>query len=486
MRTPDLFLRLACALAIGLCPAAPVQAAIAFPRLGKAEPPPNILIILADNLGYGELGSYGGGATRGAPTPRLDALANQGLRLTNFNTEPQCTPSRSALMTARFAIRSGTHTVPYKGGPEGLTAWEVTLPEMLAARGYVSGHFGKWHLGSIEGRLPTDQGFDEWYGIPRSTDEALWTSTAGYDPALAAPTMIMEGRKGSPSRAVKVYDMEARRSIDAELRDRAIDFMGRAVSARRPFLAYVPLTQVHLPTVPNRAFAGRTGNGDWADTLAELDANAGALLDALKRLGVEKNTIVIFASDNGAEGTPTLEWRGWSGPWRGHYFTTLEGGLRAPFIVRWPGHVEPGRVSDEIVHLVDIMPTLAAATGSTMPTDRIIDGVDLVDFLEGRRPGSGREGFPVFNADRLQALKWRHWKLHFYRQDNMADPPLKLPLPALYDLYVDPREEQEVTIKESWVYRPMLRFLAVFQASLVAEPPIPEGTPDPYVPPARR
>ena len=138
--------------------------------------PPNIVFMLADNLGYGELGVYGGGILRGAPTPRIDRLASEGMRLLNFNVEAQCTPSRSALMTGRFAIRSGTYQVPSGGAPEGLTQWEITIAELLAARGYATGTWGKWHLGSTEARFPTHQGFDEWYGIPRSYTEALWPS----------------------------------------------------------------------------------------------------------------------------------------------------------------------------------------------------------------------------------------------------------------------------------------------------------------------
>src|SRR5438552_4362397 len=137
---------------------------------------PNIVLMLMDNLGYGEPGCYGGGILRGAPTPCIDKLAAEGTRLLNFNVEAQCTPSRSALITGRFPIRSGTHSVPIGGGLEGLTQWEMTLPKLLSGVGYSTGHFGKWHLGSEDGRLPNDQGFDEWYGIPRTTDEAFWPS----------------------------------------------------------------------------------------------------------------------------------------------------------------------------------------------------------------------------------------------------------------------------------------------------------------------
>ena len=161
-----------------------------------AEQKPNIVFILTDNLGYGELGVYGGGILRGAPTPCLDKLASEGLRLTNMNMEAQCTPSRSSILTGRFSMRSGTYAVPLGGVPEGLTQWEITIAQSLSNEGYATGMWGKWHLGSQDGRLPNDRGFDEWYGIPRTTDEARWPSSAGYSPQLVPMQKIMEGKKG--------------------------------------------------------------------------------------------------------------------------------------------------------------------------------------------------------------------------------------------------------------------------------------------------
>lgn len=176
-----------------------------------ADKKPNILVILADNLGYGELGCYGGGVTRGAPTPRIDSLAKSGTRFLNANMETQCTPSRSSLMTGRFSIRSGTYAVPHGGVASGLTQWEVTIAESLSAAGYATALHGKWHLGSVDGRLPNDRGFDEWYGIPRTTDEALWSASPGWSPDIVPLGKIMEGRKGGKSVAVKDYDLGQRR-----------------------------------------------------------------------------------------------------------------------------------------------------------------------------------------------------------------------------------------------------------------------------------
>ena len=348
-----------------------------------ADRKPNIVFMLADNLGYGELGAYGGGLLRGAPTPRIDTLANEGMRLLNFNVEAQCTPSRSALMTGRFSIRSGTYEVPIGGGPDGLTLWEVTIAELLSAQGYATGIWGKWHLGSSEARFPTNQGFDEWYGIPRTYDEAMWPSLnetksmwpsvgnrQGWDAKIVHPEHIYDARKGEKPRQVAVLDVDRRRIMEAEITSRAVDFIKRNANAGKPFYAYVSFSLVHMPTLPNPEFAGKTGNGDWADCLAEMDHRVGQILNAIKEAGIEDNTVVVFASDNGPEATNP--WQGDSGPWRGTYFTAMEGSLRAPFIVRWPGKVPAGRVNNEIVHIVDLYTTIARVGGAEVPKDRPI------------------------------------------------------------------------------------------------------------------
>ena len=242
--------------------------------------------------------------------------------------------------------------------------------------------FGKWHLGSDQGRLPNAQGFDEWYGIPRTTDEAFWPSEPAAKAAGVSFEHVMEGKKGEKSRELQVYDLEQRRLIDAEITRRTIDFMKRNVQSGKPFYAYVPFTLVHFPTLPNPKFAGKTGNGDFPDALAEMDAHVGEILDAIDDLRIRDNTIVVFTSDNGPEAT--WPWQGSSGPRRGYYFTHMEGSLRTPFIIRWPNRIPAGRVSNEIVHEVDTYTTLAKIAGATVPQDRPIDGVDQTDFLLGK------------------------------------------------------------------------------------------------------
>ncbi|CAG2152272.1 arylsulfatase [Cupriavidus numazuensis] len=460
-----------------------VAALLAMGAVAAAAQPaqrPNVLLILADNLGYGELGVYGGGPLRGAPTPRIDKLAGEGTRLTNMNMEPQCTPSRSGMLTGRYAIRSGTYAVPLGGVAEGMTQWEVTMAESLAEAGYATALYGKWHLGSHDGRLPNDQGFDEWYGIPRTTYEAMWPGSPGYSPEVTRPEYIMEGRKGEKSRELKVYDMDQRRQMDAELTRRTVDFMERQSHAGKPFFAFTSLTQPHFPSVPNAKWAGKTGNGDWADMLAEMDANVGQMLDAVDRLGLRSNTIVIFASDNGAE--HLRPWDGWSGPWRGEYFSAYEGGIRVPFMIRWPGKIPAGRVSNELVHGTDVFPTIAHMTGARVPDDRPIDGMDQSAFLEGKTDKSPREGILIWVDNRLQAVKWHQYKMHLYKQDDMESPPAKLPVPYIFDLYTNPREDEHKR-GPSWVLNPMLKMIGAFEASTKTYPLIPMGTPDPYQPP---
>lgn len=218
-------------------------AAIAFANVvtAAASDRPNIVLVLVDNLGWGELGSYGGGVLRRTPTPRLDQLATEGFRLTNFNVETECVPTRSALMTGRHPLRSGTLRSLPPGQPQGLVAWEVTLAELLSARGYATAFFGKWHLGDVEGRFPTDRGFDEWYGIPRTDNEALYTTAIGFDPKEAPVPYILEGRRGEKTRNAEMFDANSRARLDSEVTTevtkRTLAFIERNARDHKPFFA---------------------------------------------------------------------------------------------------------------------------------------------------------------------------------------------------------------------------------------------------------
>lgn len=449
--------------------------------LAQSSEKPNVVFMMTDNLGWGELGVYGGGMLRGAATPRLDALAAEGLRLLNFNVENQCTPSRSALMTGRHPIRSGTTRVVW-GQLYGLVGWEKTLAELFSEAGYVTGMFGKWHLGDTEGRFPTDQGFDEWYGVANTTDESWYHDQFHYDGKASLEPIIQQAKRGEAPSMVAEYTLETRRRIDSELNKGAIDFMERQAESGKPFFAFIPYTAPHLPTIPHRDFEGKTGNGDFADVLAEIDYRAGEILDAIDRLGIRDNTIVVWTSDNGPEEARYAN--GTAGFWRGGYFTALEGSMRVPFLIRWPGVIEEGRVSNEIVHITDILPTFARVAGYEVPNDRVIDGVDQFDFITGKQEKSNREGFPIYLGDTLSAYKWRDWKVHFVRLDSMFGTPEPQNFPLIFNLIKDPKEQYPDRSGETtWVLPAVSKRIVEFSGTLVEEPPIQLGTPDPYLPP---
>ncbi|MSP96344.1 MAG: arylsulfatase [Betaproteobacteria bacterium] len=440
---------------------------------------PNVVLILADNLGWGELGCYGGGALRGAPTPRLDALAREGLRFLNFNVESDCVPTRAALMTGRHPIRTGAFQSVPAGLPQGLIPWEVTLAQLFSSRGYATGMYGKWHLGDTEGRYPKDRGFEEWYGIPRTTNESMFTSTPGFDPAVVEIPYVMQGRAGAPAQKIEVYDLEMRRRIDAELTRRSIEFIEKNATEKKPFFLYVPLTQLHFPTLPHRDFAGRSGAGEFADAMLEMDHRVGQILDALDASGIADDTVFLFGSDNGPEFR--RPWRGSAGVWTGTYHTAMEGALRVPFILRWPGRVAAGRETDEIVHITDLYPTLARIAGAQIPADRPIDGIDQLDFFLGNGP-SLREGFVYYIKQELRAAKWRNWKMHIIWEVEPNSGPIHLETPWVFNLISDPKEQSEVGDANSWMRGPVRKMIRAFQNSLVEFPPIPAGAPDGFVP----
>ena len=462
-----------------------------LPGSSAAQDQPNIVLVFIDNFGWGEPGFNGGGIIRGAETPRLDGLAAEGLRLTNFNVEVQCTPSRAALLTGRYAFRTGNASVPTGAGVYGLVQWEVTMAEALSDVGYATGMFGKWHLGRTAGRFPTDQGFDEWFGIPNSTDEAVWRALEGYDESVAAPPNVVESRKGQQPTSIRPYDLEYRPLIDREITDRAIDFMGRHAAANDPFFLYLPYTATHYPVLPHPDYDGKTRNGRWADLLHQVDQHTGMLLDAVDELGIRDNTIFIFTSDNGPEGLPTgssnitaqAGYPGTAGPFRGTLFTGLEGGLRVPFVIRWPGNIPAGRSSDEIVHAMDLFPTLVQIAGGEVPDDRAIDGVDQTDFLLGRQEQSNREGFVVYVGSQVFAVKWRNWKVHFKEMDNVFGAVVQYDMPRVYNLLTDPGEHENVLFPHTWVPQGAMPVLQRHLASLQQYPRILPGAPDPYLPP---
>lgn len=418
---------------------------------------PNIVLMLSDNLGFGDLGSYGGGAIRMAPTPRLDRLAEEGMRLTNFNVEAECSPSRSALMTGRYAIRSGTLRAAPPGLPNGLAPWEYTMAELLSDAGYDTAMYGKWHLGDADGRLPNDQGFDEWWGFPFSTDVAWHASSVGFDPEVVEIPRLYEGKKGESARKLEPYDEENRPRIDGIIADKSVAYIQEHAGDERPFFLFVSWSHPHHPVMPHPDFAGKSGNGPFSDVMIEHDYRVGQVLDAIEQAGIADDTLVIYASDNGPDmnAWPHV---GNPGPFRGHLGTIHEGSVRTPAILRWPAHVKAGSETNEIVAIHDVYPTVAAVAGADVPDDRGIDGLDQSALFFGSSDRSARESILYFWSNILMGAKWRQFKVYLKGDDLSRTERIVYDLyaPRVYNVAADPREENDLLKEYLWIFRPAL------------------------------
>lgn len=470
----------------------------AGPLALAADQKPNVVFILADNVGYGDLGPYGGGELRGAPTPRIDQLAHEGLKLTQFLVEPACTPSRAALLTGQYSIRNGLSLILSPGSANTLSAQAYTLGDMFHDLGYGTAIFGKWHLGSDPQSLPTAHGFDEFYGIPPNLtwDSATYVDTITLTHSIGAPRAalvekgphIVEGTLGAPLHDVKPFTQEVRAEIDGELVDKSIDFMKREHTAGKPFFLYLPFSMGHIPNLPAKEFAGKSRIGDYGDKIMEGDYRVGQILDALKDLGVANDTIVIFCSDNGPTGDDFREFgnqgtpdKGNPGPFRGALGEVSEGAIRTFAFIRWPGHVKPDTSSYAMFSIMDFMPTLAAIVGGKMPTDRVIDGVDQSDVLLGNSVDGHRDSLLSFIGSELVAVRWKQWRMYFtdMRRTGMGGQRLlgtqasnarMAGYPKLYNIEMDPGEELNVFGLFAWVGDPALEVVKAYERSVKEHP----------------
>jgi len=290
----------------------------------------------------------------------------------------------------------------------------------LEKRGYVSALFGKWHLGDHKGRYPTDQGFDEFWGIAKSWDGGLITQRPNFIPKAEDMEFILSGTKGKPIEEGVIFDTDTGPFMDRNIADHSIEFINRMSQEKKPFFLYAAVSAVHLPVFCDPDFVDKSGAGLIGDAMMAIDFHVGRILDAIDAAGIADNTIVIFTSDDGPEFQDP--YRGTAGPWSGNYGTAMEGSLRVPFLMRWPGHVAAGRTSNEIVHVTDLFTTLTDIAGGKTPTDRIIDGVDQSDFLTGKKETSNRDAFPVYVFNDLAAVKWKDWKRHSSGSRNRIRP----------------------------------------------------------------
>jgi len=417
---------------------------------------PNYVLIFCDDLGYGDLACYGSTKNR---TPRIDAMAKEGMRFTSFmSSSPVCTPSRASLLTGCYARRVGMHEdftghwVLIPRSRRGMHARELTLPEMLKAKGYATACIGKWHLGDQLPHLPTAHGFDEYYGIPYSNDMA---SARRGDPPLplVQDTKVIEA-PANQATLTQRYTREA------------VSFIERNKS--KPFFLYLPHTFPHLPIFASKEFHGKSANGRYGDSVEEIDWSTGKILDALKQHGLEKNTLVIFTSDNGSNGRNG----GSNAPLSGAKGGTMEGGMRVPMIARWPGRIPAGSTCNELSSTMDFLPTFAALSGGWLFGNRI-DGHDITPLLIGskKQEASPYEAFYYYRRRQLQAVRWGDWKWHLplantFPNWTTADQKGRGRLGKLVNLKTDLAEKVDVTAANPKVMAKMRELVAQVKATL--------------------
>ncbi len=374
-------------------------------RAAERTRPPNFIIILADDLGYGDLGCYG---SEKIATPRLDRMAAEGVRLTDFCvTAPICSPSRASLLTGRYAQRAGLPFVLFPTERKGLAPEEITLAEVLKERGYATACIGKWHLGFLPPFQPMRQGFDEFFGLPYSNDSAKQPEDQPFNPVLA-PVELPLLRGSEVVEAPVTQD-----TLTERYTEEAIRFIRR--NRDRPFFLYLPHTFPHRPLHASERFRGRSRAGLYGDTVECLDWSTGRILDTLTELGLDEQTLVCFTSDNGPPpAAPARGEQGASGsagPLRGWKFTPYEGGFRVPAIIRWPGKIPAGRVCSELATTMDLLPTLAKLAGARPPRDRSLDGKDIWPLLTKAKAHSPHKFFCYYLDNQLQAVRSGRWKL---------------------------------------------------------------------------
>lgn len=373
---------------VGVSSIAPAAGLSGRPLSAQGRPP-NFIFIFLDDSGYADTSAYGEKAWK---TVNIDRLAREGVRFTNFHV-PQaiCSASRAALLSGSYPNRIGINGALAPTSRIGISDSERLLPQLLKTRGYATAIFGKWHLGAAPPFLPTRHGFDEYAGIPYSND--------------MTPAILMENEK-----VLREVSQEDRDNLTTFVTDQAVSFIDR--NKDRPFFLYVPHHMPHVPLAVSSKFKGKSERL-YGDVMLELDWSVGRILDAVARNALDNNTLIMFASDNG----PWLVYgdhAGSAGPLREGKQTSFEGGVREPFIVRWPGHIPAGKVAGARVMSFDVLPTLAKLAGASVPTDRIIDGTDIWPWISGRRTsGEPHEVlyFYAVNGAALNAVESGRWKL---------------------------------------------------------------------------
>ncbi len=443
---------------------------------------PNVLVVLMDDVGWGDFGCYGGGVAVGAPTPHIDRLAAGGLRLTSCYSEPSCTPSRASLLTGRLPMRHGLQRPPMYGEKGGLQG-EVTLAELLGATGYVTQAVGKWHLGENVESQPQHVGFNDFYGflsvsdmytewrdpyffpeIVYSEERTRWVENQPFNKCFVHAT------RGGELEQVEEVTIPVLSQLDDKWAAYSIDFIRRMASERKPWFLYHCTRGAHFDNYPHERFLGKSpAKHPYKDTLIELDDIVGRLVAALRETGQLERTLIFVSSDNGPE-METWPDAAYS-PFRCAKGSTWEGGQRVPGILSWPGMIDGGRASDGLFSLMDVFPTVLTLAGAeqTLPADRFIDGVDQTSFLLTEAGESNRKYVYYWLGRQFSALRVGEYKFMLasisdddrdvLNPGGFTGVTQKYPYGRLYNLYLDPKETRSYLIRK-------LAYLEAFQSGV--------------------
>jgi arylsulfatase A-like enzyme len=453
--------------------AATALVGVATPAAAQAAKKPNILVIFGDDVGQTNISAYSFGVV-GYKTPSIDRIANEGMMFTDYYAENSCTAGRSTFITGQSPLRTGLSKVGLPGVAVGIQKADITIAQAIKPLGYATGQFGKNHLGDKDEYLPTNHGFDEFFGnlyhlnAEEEPEQPYWPKDPN-DPIRKnfTPRGVLHTYAGGKIEDTGPLNRKRMETIDDETTAAAIDFMGRQAKAGKPFFTWMNFTRMHVFTHVRESMRGQSGmqGNEYADGMIEMDMNVGKLLKALDDLGLAKDTIVVFTTDNGPN---QFSWPdAATTPFRNEKDSNWEGAFRVPALVRWPGHVKAGEVSNQMFSGLDWFPTLLAAAGDTTVKERLLkgwqpdgnpstfrnhlDGYNQLDYLTGRSPKSARSEFYYFDDDGdLVAMRYGDWKLVFVEQRAPGgwavwqDPLTTLRVPKMFNLRMDPYERADV------------------------------------------
>jgi len=418
----------------------------------EAQTPPNIIVILADDLGYGDISSFG---SQTIDTPRIDEMAEQGMKFPQFYAAaPVCTPSRAGLLTGRYSARMGIEHVFMYDAHDGMDPAEITIPEQLKRAGYDTGMVGKWHLGHLDRYMPWNQGFDEFYGVPFSNDMANF--------------FFYENQE-------IIHEPIDQRYLTRRYTEKALDYIERHANA--PFFLYLAHSMPHVPLYVSPEFEGKSEGGLYGDVVQELDWSTGQVMDKLSELNLLDNTLVIFTSDNG----PWLgmgDHAGSAGPLRDGKGSAFEGGQRVPTVAHWPARIAPGSVQNSLISFVDLLPTFSALAGVKLPADRVIDGEDITHLLTSEAQREDQR-FYYMSAGSTSVAAYRDvdWKLKVARKGypKLIEPIIKMDRYShglmLFNLKDDPFEENNIAAQHPERVASMQASIDALEAEIAEETP---------------